>query len=199
VKAAKNDGDTALHSAAAQGLTNVVAKLVQRGADVNACGENGGTPLHRSIRAPVYSQSHQLASVALLLKAGADILKRCDNHLSAFEEAVLKEKQSPPGTSGLVDLFRKHYPKKLAAATFDGAVVKPVWVWEADKPATLSEAIDAVGLKDTADLTRVTIMRNNPDTGVRGERYNLVAIREKGLPDVPLKHGDKITVAVRAD
>jgi hypothetical protein len=134
-----------------------------------------------------------------MLKAGADMLKRCDNHLSAFEVAVLREKQSPPGASGLVDLFRKHYPKKLAAATFDGAVVKPVWVWEADKPVTLSEAIDAVGVKDTADLTRVTVMRNDPDQGQTGQRYNLVVIREKRTADVPLKHGDKITVAVRAD
>ncbi len=199
VKAAKKDGDTALHSAAAQGLTNVVVKLVQKGADINTCGDNGQTPLHRTLRAPVAHQSHQLATVEFMLKRGADMLKRCDNHLSAFEEAVLREKQAPPGASWLVDLFRKHYPKKLAAATFDGEVVRPVWFWEADKPVTLSEAIEAVGLKDTADLTRVTIMRNNPDTGVRGERHNLALIREKQTSDVPLKHGDKITVAVRAD
>lgn len=199
VTAAKQDGDTALHSAVAQGLTNVVAKLVQKGADINACGDNGETPLHKTIRAQVYSHPHQVATVAFLLRAGADMLKRCDNHLCAFEEAVLREKFSPGGGWGLVDFFRKHHSKKLAAAMFEGAVVKPVWFWEADKPATLSEAIAAVGLKDAADPTRITILRNDPDRGQTGQRHNLVAIREKTVSDVPLKHGDKITVGVRTD
>jgi len=198
VKAAKSDGDTALHLAAARGATNVVAKLVQRGADINACGDNGETPLHKTIRWLSSNQPHQRATVEFLLNAGADMLKRCNNRLSAFEQTVLQEKMLP-GDRGLTDFFRKHYPKKLAAAIFDGEVVRPVWFWEADKPPTLSEAIEAVGLKDTADPTRVTLMRNDPDRGSAGYRHNLVAIREKRTADVPLKHGDKITVAVRAD
>ena len=195
VKAAKQDGDTALHSAAAQGLTNVITKLVQRGADINACTTNGETPLHKTIRA---SQSYQAATVAFLLKAGADMLKQCDGRLSAFEEVVFRERMLPGG-GGMADFFRKNHPKKLATATFDGAVVRPVWFWEADKTVTLAEAIEAVGLKDTADPTRITILRNDPDRGQTGQRHNLVAIREKTVSDVPLKHGDKITVGVRAD
>jgi hypothetical protein len=198
VKAAKNDGDTALHSAAAWGWTNVVEKLVQRGADINACGDKGETPLHRTIRWMASNQSQQFATVEFMLKAGADMLKRCDSRLSAFEEAVVRERQDP-GSKRLVDFFRKNHPKKLAVATFDGEVVRPVWFWEADNPVTLSEAIDAVGLKDTADPARITLFRTEPDRGSIGYRHNLVAIREKTTADVPLKHGDKISVPVRAD
>ena len=194
VKAAKNDGDTALHWAAAQSLTNVVAKLVQKGADINACGKDGETPLHKPMRIPSQSSdSQRFATIELLLKLGADILKSCDERPNPLEQAMIHQNRP------VADIFRKHYPKKLAVVTFDGAVVKPALVWEADKPVTLSEAMDAVGLKDTADLTRIALARTTPDTGSMGYRHNLVAIREKKTADVPLKHGDKITVPVRAD
>lgn len=183
VTAAMNNGDTALHWAAGFGLTNITAKLVQRGADVNACGRDGDTPLRRAIHT-----LNNKPTIELLLKLGADIIKSCEGHATPLELAMIRQARD------LADLLRKHHPKKLAVATFDGAVVKPSWFWEADKPATLSEAIDAVGLNDTADLTQVSIGR-----GSSGYRHNLVAIREKRTEDVPLKHGDRIHVPARVD
>jgi ankyrin repeat protein len=203
VTAAKEDGDTALHSAAAQGLTNVVAKLVQRGADINACTRKGDTPLRQAIRISNVNQSHEYAALAFLLQAGADMLKRCDNHPSAFEEAVLQHKvyrTRPDG--GLVDFLRKHHPRKLGFVTLEGPVKRNVWLWEADKRVTLYDAIAAVGLQETADPARVTINRTDPDTGIRTNmRFNVGIIRpgDATLEDVTLKHGDVIHVAERRD
>jgi hypothetical protein len=194
--AADDKGETPLHRIVAGGATNSIAKLVQSGADLNACARNGDTPLRKMIRARNFNRPQEFAGVEFLLKLGVDVTKSCDGNTSALEVAMIYK------ASWLVDLLRKHHPKKLAVVTIEGPAAKPGWFWEADKTVTLSEAIAAVGLKDAADPTRITILRNDPDTGLtKSERHNLVMIREKfdGIKDPPLKHDDKITVAVRAD
>jgi cytohesin len=181
--AAMKDGGTALHAAAALSLTNIMTKLVRSGADINACGRNNETPLHRAVE-----QLNNTATVQLLLKLGADIIRSCDGSPTPLERAMIRQDRDS------ANLLREHYPKKLAVATFQGEVLRPAWSWEADKPVTLSEAIHAIGLKDTADLTRVGVGR-----GSAGGFYNLAAIREKKAEDVPLKHGDRIHVPARED
>lgn len=189
-------GQTPFHRAVNNADTNTFARLVKAGADINACTRGGDTPLRTIIRTRGIDQPKEFAAIQFLLNLGADVTKSCDGNSSALEVALTYK------SSGLVDLFRKHHSKKLAVVTFEGPVAKPGWFWEADKTVTLSEAIAAVGLQDTADPTRITILRSDRDTGLtKGERHNLIFIREKfdGIKDPPLKHGDKITVGVRTD
>ena len=194
VTAAGGDGDTALHSAAVQGSTNIMAKLVQRGADINACTERGDTPLRQAIRTRNVNMPQEYAAVEFLLKLGASVTKKCGEQPSPLQLAISGNNRD------LIELFRKHHPKKLALVTFQGPVREHAWFWEADQPATLSQAIEAVGLKDTADPTRITILRHEPRVGVpMPHTHNLVAILGKAAPDVPLKHGDKITIPFRTD
>ncbi|MCG6924128.1 MAG: ankyrin repeat domain-containing protein [Acidobacteria bacterium] len=61
---------TPLHWAAVQGHWDVVATLVERGADVNALGGDGGTPLHMACH------HDRPDMVRLLLDAGADLTIR---------------------------------------------------------------------------------------------------------------------------
>jgi hypothetical protein len=61
---------TPLHWAAVQGHWDVVAMLVERGADVNALGWDGGTPLHMACH------HDRPDMVRLLLDAGADLTVR---------------------------------------------------------------------------------------------------------------------------
>jgi ankyrin repeat protein len=60
-------GDTALHMAVTSGNTNMVAVLLDAGADVNAKGDSNVTPLHLA----AFSGNAQIAEA--LLKAHADV------------------------------------------------------------------------------------------------------------------------------
>jgi ankyrin repeat protein len=62
-----SDEYTALHRAAEQGREDVVAYLIEKGADVNARGPLDWTPLH------VAAQKGDLAVVKRLVKAGAKL------------------------------------------------------------------------------------------------------------------------------
>ncbi len=60
------DGATALHAAVIDGVTNIVAALLEAGAPVDALDANGYTPLHHAC------ERGMVGVAALLLKAGAD-------------------------------------------------------------------------------------------------------------------------------
>ena len=75
MNAKNNHGSTALHG----GGPDVVALLVEAGADVNARTKNGFTPLHFARTA---------AEVNALLGAGADLLARDDRGLTPFLHAA---------------------------------------------------------------------------------------------------------------
>jgi ankyrin repeat protein len=72
-----------LHSAVAGNHDDVVAVLVDAGADVNARQRHGWTPLHGA------AQNGSLASVERLLAAGADASARNDDGVDARELAEL--------------------------------------------------------------------------------------------------------------
>ena len=61
------DGETLLHWAAARGLTDAVASLIERKVDVNAKNADGDTPLH------VAAASGKYKACGLLLDAGARV------------------------------------------------------------------------------------------------------------------------------
>jgi ankyrin repeat protein len=192
VNAANDKGVTPLHNGVASGLTNLISPLLVAGADINACTAAGATPLLTFIGNRSINKPDQFATVEFLLKAGADVVKKCGRELSPFEWALGSNNPK------LTELLRKYHPTKLASVNLEGLVRQHVWFWEADKRATLSQALAAVGLYEKADPTLITILRDDPNTGLKKRFvYNLEAIREKRNPDVPLQDGDKIIVPSR--
>jgi len=70
-----NEGDTALHMAAAAKQTRIVEELIARGADVRAKNRRGAEPLHYAVDggpgSPVWNPSEQAKIIARLIRAGA--------------------------------------------------------------------------------------------------------------------------------
>jgi ankyrin repeat protein len=71
-----NEGDTALHMAAAAMQTRIAEELISRGADVRARNRRGAQPLHYAVDggpgSPAWSPNEQTAIIATLIAAGAD-------------------------------------------------------------------------------------------------------------------------------
>jgi ankyrin repeat protein len=71
-----NEGDTALHMAAAAKQTRIAEELICRGADVRARNRRGAEPLHYAADggpgSPVWDPNEQTMIIARLVRAGAD-------------------------------------------------------------------------------------------------------------------------------
>ena len=71
-----NEGDTALHMAAAAKQTRIAEELICRGADVRARNRRGAEPLHYAVDggpdSPVWDPNEQTMIIARLIRAGAD-------------------------------------------------------------------------------------------------------------------------------
>lgn len=71
-----NEGDTALHMAAAANQRRVVEELISRGADVRAKNRRGAEPLHYAADcgpdSPAWNPDEQAMIIAGLIRAGAD-------------------------------------------------------------------------------------------------------------------------------
>jgi len=71
-----NEGDTALHMAAAANQKRIVEELISRGADVRAKNRRGAEPLHYAVDGgpdtPVWDPNEQTMVIARLILAGAD-------------------------------------------------------------------------------------------------------------------------------
>ena len=71
-----NEGDTALHMAAAAKQTHIAAELITRGADVRARNRRGAEPLHYTVDggpgSPVWDPNEQAMIIGKLIRAGAD-------------------------------------------------------------------------------------------------------------------------------
>ena len=71
-----NEGDTALHMAAAAKQTRIAEELISRGADVRARNRRGAEPLHYAVDGgpglPVWDPNEQTMVIARLIRAGAD-------------------------------------------------------------------------------------------------------------------------------
>lgn len=79
-------GDFPINIAATRGILEEVKELTLAGADVNASGEHGYTPLHNATE-----QGH-VEIVRYLLSEGADYLKKNDEGITSSELARLLEK-----------------------------------------------------------------------------------------------------------
>lgn len=71
-----------LHEAASDGDVSAVKTLISRGADVDAPGLNGMSPLFQAVG------SGHLAAVETLVNAGADIHRRPNNGKTALDMAI---------------------------------------------------------------------------------------------------------------
>jgi len=87
---------TALHGAAGEGETRVVAYLIEHGADVDALTMNKFTPLHEAVRAG------DTESVKLLLRAGARTDVRDDWERTPLDTAEWR------GLTEIADLIGEH-------------------------------------------------------------------------------------------
>jgi hypothetical protein len=71
-----NEGDTALHMAAAANQARIAEELISRGADVRARNRRGAEPLHYAVDSgpgsPVWDPNAQLMIIDRLVRAGAD-------------------------------------------------------------------------------------------------------------------------------
>ena len=71
-----NEGDTALHMAAAAMQTRIAEELISRGADVRARNRRGAEPLHYAVDggpgSSVWDPNEQTMIIARLIRAGAD-------------------------------------------------------------------------------------------------------------------------------
>ncbi len=71
-----NEGDTALHMAAAAHQTRITEALISGGASVRARNRRGAEPLHYAVDggpgSPVWNPSEQTKIIAMLIRAGAD-------------------------------------------------------------------------------------------------------------------------------
>jgi hypothetical protein len=71
-----NEGDTALHMAAAASQTRIAEELISRGADVRARNRRGAEPLHYAVDggpgSPAWDPNEQTMIIASLIRAGAD-------------------------------------------------------------------------------------------------------------------------------
>ena len=86
-------GDTALHLAAAGYRTEIVELLLAVGANPNAAANHRrGRPLHYAadgyITGPVWDPKRQVKTIAVLLKAGADVQAQDKNEATPLHRAV---------------------------------------------------------------------------------------------------------------
>jgi ankyrin repeat protein len=72
VDARDDDGDTALHMAAVMNSVKVAQLLIERGADIEALGEGGITPLQRAAMNN-YPYDRAVDVARLLVESGANL------------------------------------------------------------------------------------------------------------------------------
>lgn len=73
-----NNGFTALHWSAREGLTRSIQTLLEAGAEIDSIGKNGHTPLHVAIL------TNRIKAIELLLQKGADPYIRIPNGMDCF-------------------------------------------------------------------------------------------------------------------
>lgn len=93
LRSRNNMSNLPIHAAAAGGNREILAMLIDRGADINARQHGGWTPLHSS------AQSGDAETVKLLLSRGAEVDAQAENGQTALDLAMTK------GFQSIVDLL----------------------------------------------------------------------------------------------
>jgi len=135
-------GGTALHMAACLGRTELVLKLVERNADVNARATNLSTPLHWA------AGMGQLATVRALLKQGADTSARTSTwYSSVFGKASGQTAAHWAAESGHVEVLKVlHAHDPAVVGMEDERETTPLALAEKEMKGECSEFLkDAVG------------------------------------------------------
>ena len=111
VTAKTADGDSALHVACWQKQLAIAAILVAHGADIDARGCYGRTPLHYAVHEGRFAS---VPIVGLLLALGADPHVREENAFSVEDWAKV---EMDDGLAEVLDLLRRAAAKEAGGAT----------------------------------------------------------------------------------
>lgn len=84
----KTDGSTALYFAARSGRVEVARLLLEFGAAPDPGNDVANTPLWFAAQSPARPASHRIAIMKMLLTAGADINRRCEDGSTALHFAA---------------------------------------------------------------------------------------------------------------
>ena len=123
---AECDDGTALHIAASRGYRNCVDFLIGRGADVNAKGREGNTPLMSAVvgkaKSDIPDDSSFLGIIDSLLNAHANVDERNEYGLTALHMATVSE-----DVMVIHHLLEHHAATSIRSSLTFG--VKYVWNW----------------------------------------------------------------------
>jgi hypothetical protein len=138
-----NEGDTALHMAAAAKQTGIADELISRGADVRARNRRGAEPLHYAVDggpgSPVWDPNEQTMIIVRLIRAGADpnatdksgvapLHRAVRNRCAAAVRALIEGGADPrtPNRNGSTNTARdaEHWQKWIRVSRREGAAAR---------------------------------------------------------------------------
>ena len=144
IKAANNDGRTALHNAAWNGHEPVVKLLIAQGADMNAADKYGATALHGAAR-----KGHEPV-VKLLIERGIDVNATNKDGITALHGAALEGYEQLHQAGADVRARSKSGSTPLHQAVLGGHFEIVQWLLGLDVEASVIDDEEWTPLHDVA-------------------------------------------------